>query len=137
MPLNAAPPADLPVQGHSISSFLDLLSSLLADKRTAEFVILRLAGQYGDGQVSVEALRNRIYNEEDDDVHDALLYQYNVSRDIDSALGISNDICVKGQPIVFYVIPKYSGSLRSSVGISYGILVDGVSLYANWALFEG
>ncbi|TEB19574.1 hypothetical protein FA13DRAFT_1718671 [Coprinellus micaceus] len=141
MPPTEDPPAALPIEGHSIGSFLDLLSQLLADERAAEFVILVLTGRYLGRQVSLEALRNRIYNEEDDNVHDALLYQYKVSRDIDSALGIADDICVKNHPISFYVIPKYSGSLKSSVGISHKISVDGVklhkipnSLFAKWGV---
>ncbi|TEB20011.1 hypothetical protein FA13DRAFT_1801512 [Coprinellus micaceus] len=140
------PQAALPVRRHTIGSFLRLLAHLLADGETAKFVIALLTGQYNGEQASIEALENRIYDAEDpDDPDDITLYPYKTSFDVDSALGVSDDICIVGEPIGFYVVPKFSHSLRKSVGLTRRVEIGGVGthvglhevpnfLFAHWGI---
>lgn len=112
----------------TIVEFVELLRELLANKRYAEFIHLVLAGNYEDQKVVIDALASRIYDVGDENLEEDDLYQYDVSRDIDSVLGVSDDICVFGKNIAFILLPKHSESLSKDVGLSRKIKFNGVSL---------
>lgn len=118
--------APLPIRVYSLQSFVDLMKSLVDDGETQDFIRLVLAGQHDGKQVVVDALRNRIYNapvdgSDDDDDNVPPDYAYTKSRDYDSFLGISPDICVEDRSIIFNIIPKFEDTLSKDLGITYEI----------------
>lgn len=120
---------DLPVRRMTIKQYVNLLLTLLQQKKTAEFVLATLSGKYRGEQITVDALENRIYNAGDsDNQQDPALYGYRMVCDIDSLLGLSENICVVGQYIVFYVLPRFRDALSKDVGIQRTISVGGVCI---------
>lgn len=115
----------------SLDEFVELLRGLLAHEQTAEFIHLVLAGMFHGRKVFIDSLASRIYDVDDDDKDEDDLYPYEESRDFDSVLGISDNICVYGKNITFALLPKHSESLSKDIGISRRIEYRGVSSTAN------
>lgn len=122
---------DPPERTLSIEKFVEQLRTLFADERYPEFIHLALAGTYEDRQVVIDALASRCYSAGDEELEEDDLYPYDLSRDIDSVLGVSEHICVYGKNISFSLLPKHSESLSKDVGLSRKIRYNGVSLIAN------
>lgn len=114
----------LPTVSYTLQGFVDLMKTLLDANRTQDFVRLILTGQYEGNQVVVDALRSRIYDaavDGSDDEEAPPDYPYSKSRDYDSFLGISRDICVEDRSIIFNIIPKFEDTLSKDIGLTFEI----------------
>ncbi|KAJ3517569.1 hypothetical protein NMY22_g13939 [Coprinellus aureogranulatus] len=123
--LRSMPDEDIPLLRLSIDGFVDLLRELNEDGRTEEFIRLALTGRFEDQQVVVDALESSMnqseHSSDEEGDSDDEGNGYNVSRDFDSALGISDGICIFGKIINFHILPKWTDSLTKDVGITYPI----------------
>ncbi|TEB22048.1 hypothetical protein FA13DRAFT_1714375 [Coprinellus micaceus] len=111
----------------SIDQFVELMRTLLAEDNSPAFIHLVLAGTFEGRHVAIDALENRLYTPGDEDVEEDDLYPYDVSRDVDSVLGMADNICVYGKHLVFHILHKYSDSLTKDVGITRSIRYRGIS----------
>lgn len=113
----------LPTITYTIENFVHLMRRLVDEENTQEFIRLVLTGEFEGKQVVVDALRSRIYdvdgNLSDDD--DPPNYPYATSRDYDSFLGISYDVCVEDRSLIFNIIPKFEDTLSTDLAITFEV----------------
>ncbi|KAH6905677.1 hypothetical protein BKA70DRAFT_1225385 [Coprinopsis sp. MPI-PUGE-AT-0042] len=71
-----------------------------------------LCGLAGESRIQIDALPYRVNRDM------AEPYELEVTRDIDSCLVISHEICIRGQALTFYVVPMFQHSLRKDVNLT-------------------
>ncbi|KAJ3566663.1 hypothetical protein NP233_g6854 [Leucocoprinus birnbaumii] len=118
MPLPTPPLySDFPLVSHSVAEFNERAMGAKA-RNQADFIQLTLSGEYVEGgetlQVFVDANRNQV---EDDELIE-------VERDIDSCLGISNQILLDCALSVWTIPPPFY-ALKNSIHLTRGMLYKG------------
>jgi hypothetical protein len=108
----------LPIYPMSIHKFCFVAKALLTEGRHEDFVKMVLNGTYDGNKIVVNAILDAM----DDSEHFA------GTRDYDSLLGISENICVKA-PLTVNPIAKHNDTLRTSVHLKHGFNMTQVSLY--------
>lgn len=106
---------------HTLNEFTNRLSNLFADEEYDAFIRAGLTGEYCDEaginrQIFIDPLRNYVPGD----------HSITVTRDYDSAIGISDRILVNCD-INVYAVPHPTHSLTSSIHIKYPIERPGVS----------
>ena len=111
-----------PISSFSLDEFTSIANNLHSSEEYDAFITFVLTGEFQDrngvmGQAFIDSFRGPI------DVNHPL----NVSRDYDSAIGISEDILIDG-PISVYAVPHPTYALKKSVHMKRTIEHKGVSL---------
>jgi hypothetical protein len=96
----------------TIQDYYDKLAELFNEDNSAEFVRLALCGVYNSTQFVIDALDtriNRFYNDR---------HPLKVTRDVDSILGLSMEICITQQDLLMNVIPNFKYSIKKDIGLT-------------------
>lgn len=112
---------DVPLISFSLEEFTLAANELYASEEYGDFIRLVLFGEFVDAngnrkRVFVDPLRGAA------DEHHPLT----ISRDYDTAIGISQDILVDG-PISVFAVPHPTLALKSSIHMKHTIEYKGVS----------
>ncbi|RXW17373.1 hypothetical protein EST38_g8477 [Candolleomyces aberdarensis] len=104
----------LPTTPYTPEEFVAHMQRLFTAGQTAEFLKFALTGQYQGRQATIDCLQNRLY----DRGGGQEAHPYSVTRDYDSVLGMSPDICIFNQSITISILPRFQDSLSKNVGIT-------------------
>jgi hypothetical protein len=106
------PELHLPTQAYSLAEFCDGASALYDDDDDlAPFINFVLSGIADDHQVVLDVLRDRVTDEDHDDLE--------VTRDYDSVLGIDSEIRVRGEAMTIWPIARHSDTLTKNLHFKY------------------
>ncbi|KAJ2932840.1 hypothetical protein H1R20_g4267, partial [Candolleomyces eurysporus] len=111
----------LPTTQFSLEEFVAHMQDLLTSNQPAEFIKFALTGQHQGHQAVIDALQNQIYDLGEDEA----AHPYTVTRDYDSVLGVSPNICIYNHSIVVNILPKFQDSLSKDVGITHKVKYRG------------
>jgi hypothetical protein len=95
----------------SLSEFCDHAEALHTAGDISGFINFVLCGFIDDDQASIDINFNAVQDTDLDDLE--------ISRDIDSMLGIDKDVRIRGRHLTIWPIPKYKETLKRNLHFKY------------------
>ncbi|KAH6893875.1 hypothetical protein BKA70DRAFT_1439700 [Coprinopsis sp. MPI-PUGE-AT-0042] len=101
----------LPTRSYSLSEFCNAASQHYDEDDLVPFINFVLSGIAEDHQVVLDVLRDRVTEDDYDDLE--------VTRDYDSLLGIDSEIRIRHQALTIWPIARHSDTLKSNLHFKY------------------